>query len=66
MGESCSAVCEDGDGSYTVTFKPSYRESITRDDLLRLKDTHPDIYAQYVTTSESRRFNVKFAAAQAA
>ena len=66
MGESCSAFCGDGSGSYTVTFKPSYRESIGKDNLLRLKDAHPDIYEQYVTTSESRRFNVKFAAAEAA
>ena len=66
MGESWSAAYEDGSGSYTITFKPSYSEGILKDNLLRLKDAHPDIYAQYATTSESRRFNVKFAAAKAA
>ncbi len=66
MGGSCSAVCQDAGGSYTVTFKPSYTEGIPKDNQLRLKEAYPDIYAQYATTSESRRFIVKFAAAQAA
>lgn len=66
MGGSCSAVYDDREGSYTVSFNPSYKESILKDNLLRLKEAHPDIYAQYATMSESRRFNVKFVAAQAA
>lgn len=66
MGGSCSAVYEDDGGSYTVTFNPSWREGITKDNLLRLKDAHPDIYDQYATRSESQRLNVKYAAAQAA
>ena len=66
MGGSWSAACEDESGSYTVTFKPSYSEGILKDNLLRLKTAHPDIYAQYATASESRRFHVKFAAAEAA
>ena len=66
MGGSWSAGYEDGNGSYAVTVKPSRRVSILKDDLLRLKDAHPDIYGQYVTVSESQTFNVKFTAAQAA
>ena len=66
MGGSYSAVYKGGDGSYTVTYNPSRREGISKDGLLRLKDGHPDIYAQYVTTSESRTFRVKFTAAEAA
>lgn len=46
--------------------KPSQRVSILKDDLLRLKDAHPDIFDQYATVSESRTFNVKFTAAEAA
>ena len=45
MGGSWSAGYEDGSGSYAVTMKPSRRASILKDDLLRLKDAHPDIYA---------------------
>ena len=66
MGSGSSAVYEDNEGSYTVTFHPSYKEGIVKDNLLRLKDAHPDIYAEYVTASESRRFNVKYAASKAA
>ncbi len=66
MAGSWSAAYEDGSGSYTVTMKPSQRLSILKDDLLRLKDAHPDIFEQYVSLSESRTFNVKFTAAEAA
>ena len=43
-----------------------YREGILKDGLSRLKDAHPDIYAQYATVSESRIFKVKFTAEKAA
>jgi putative phage-type endonuclease len=59
MGNSCKAVYEDASGSYTVTFSPSYQEKIPKDSLLRLKAVYPDIYAEYVSLSESRRFHVK-------
>lgn len=39
---------------------------VSKDALERLKDEHPDIYDQYVTVSEWRRFHVKKAALQAA
>lgn len=66
MAGSWSAAYEDGSGSYTVTMKPSQRLSILKDDLLRLKDAHPDIFDQYVSLTESRTFNVKFTAGSAA
>lgn len=66
MAGSWSASYEDKAGSYTVTMKPSRRLSILKDDLLRLKDAHPDIFDQYVSQSESRTFHVKFTAAEAA
>ena len=66
MGSSCTAVYEDASGSYTVTFNPSYKESILKDSLLRLKESHPEIYTEYVSVSESRRFNVKRAEPKAA
>lgn len=66
MGSSCTAVYEDASGSYTVTFNPSYKESILKDSLLRLKESHPEIYAEYVSISESRRFSVKHAVSEAA
>ena len=66
MGGGYSAVYEEAGGSYTVTYNPSRREGISKDNLLRLKANHPDIYAEYVSISESRRFNVKYAATKAA
>lgn len=59
MGTSCTAVYEDVSGIYTVTFNPSYQEKMLKDNLLRLKESHPDIYTEYVSVSESRKFNVK-------
>ena len=66
MGGGWAAAFEDETGSYSVTWKPSYREGILKDGLSRLKDAHPDIYDQYATVSESRTFKVKFTAAEAA
>ncbi len=66
MGTSCRAVYEDVSGNYTVTFDSSRKPVVRKDDLLRMKLVHPDIYAEYVTVSESRRFNVKRAAPRAA
>lgn len=59
IGGSSSAVYEDASGSYTVTFHPSYQEKILKDSLLRLKAAHPDVYVEYVSVSESRKFQVK-------
>ena len=56
MGESCSAVCQDG---YTVTWKPVRKVGISKEGLERMKEVHPEIYAEYTTVSESRRFNVR-------
>ena len=59
MGKSCTAVCTVNDSSYTVTYNPSVKATITKDNLMKLRAQHPDIYSEYVTMSESRRFYVK-------
>ncbi len=56
MGTSCVGVCENG---CTVTWNPVRRTGISKAGLEKLKEVHPEIYAEYVTTSESRRFIVK-------
>lgn len=56
MGTSPCAVSDDG---CTITWKPSYTTGIMKEELERLKAVHPDIYTEYVTTSERRRFNIK-------
>ena len=59
MGKSCLASCEVGGIPYQITYNPSYRTGINKDNLGKLKERHPDIYDEYVSVSESRRFNVK-------
>ena len=59
MGTSCSAVCSAEGNAYTITYNPSKKSLVTKDNLVRLQAQHPDIYDEYVTVTESRRFNVK-------
>lgn len=66
MGASCTAVCKSGGQNYTITYNPVYKPTIDKDGLLRLKLQYPDIYEQFVTVSESRRFYVKAAVSEAA
>lgn len=66
MGTNCSAVCEKDGISYTITYNPVRKPTVDKDNLLRLKMQFPDIYNQFVTVSESRRFDVKISASEAA
>ena len=59
MGKSCMAVCQQDGVNYIVTYNPVKTPGIDKNNLQRLKRDHPDIYEQYVTVSEFRRFNVK-------
>ena len=42
-----------------ISYNPMYRVSIDKKALERLKIQRPDIYDDYVSVSESRRFSVK-------
>ena len=59
MGQACAAICTDGKVEYRVTYKPTSKTSIKKDELERLRLDYPDIHDQYATTSESRSFAVK-------
>lgn len=59
MGKSCKAVCQQNGMNYTVTYNPVKKSGIDKDNLMRLKLDYPEIYNQYVTVSEFRRFSVK-------
>lgn len=59
MGSSCKAVCQKDGQSFTVTYNPVRRLDVSKDNLLRLQLNYPDIYDEYVTVSEHRRFHVK-------
>ena len=59
LGSSCKGVVKDGIHEYMVTYNPAYRTGISKEMLERLKLLHPDIYDEYVSVTESRRFAVK-------
>ena len=59
LGVSCTGILKDGNTEYVVTYNPSYRTTIDKKNLERLKINFPDVYDDYVSTSESRRFAIK-------
>ena len=59
LNGSCMAMGEYGGTQYTISYNPVSRIGITKDNLQKLKLLHPDIYDEYVTVSESRRFSIK-------
>jgi hypothetical protein len=59
MGRSCTAACSPGGASYSITYNPIRKSGISKDNLLLLQAQHPDIYDEYITVSESRRFYIK-------
>ena len=61
---SCMAMGEYGGTQYTISYNPVSRTGIT--NLQKLKLLRPDIYDEYVTVSESRRFCIKAKAADEA
>lgn len=66
MGAGCTALCEAGGVRYTVTYNPVRKAGIDRNGLTRLKLQYPEVYNEFVTVSESRRFHVKAAPVGAA
>lgn len=59
LGSACKGVCTSPTGEiYDVSYKPSYRTTIPKAGILKLQELHPEIYREYVQTSESRRINI--------
>lgn len=59
MGASCSAACTLEGVPYLVTYNPVRKSVVSKENLVRLQAQHPEIYSEYVTVSESRRFYIK-------
>lgn len=60
LGSSVKGVCVSRDGKvFEVSYKPSYRTTITRDNVVRLQENFPEVYEKYATTTESRRLLIK-------
>lgn len=66
MGKCCSAEYSRDGTEYTITYNPVVKPVINKENLFRLQMQYPDIYEQFVTISESRRFYVKKSAVKAA
>lgn len=59
MGTACTAQCDGNGVSYRITFNPMFRTGISKDKLSQLKAQYPEIYDDYVDTTESRVFKLK-------
>lgn len=59
LGQSSKATFADDGIDYTVTYNPIRKTGISKENLERMKEVYPEIYSEYVTVSESRRFNIK-------
>ena len=59
MGTSCIAHCSHNGSEFIVTYNPVRKPGISKDNLEKLKLLHPEIYNEYVTVTEFRKFNVK-------
>lgn len=46
-----------------ITYNPTRRTSVGKDQMEKLKNQHPDIYEEYTKTTESRTFRIKKEAA---
>ena len=49
---------EENKVKYTLTYKPSIRESVSAENLKRMKISDPDLYEQYGSATESRTLRV--------
>ena len=59
MGSRCTAVCDRDGKRYIVTCNPVRKPVVDKDNMARLKLLYPEIYGQFVTVSEYRKFHVK-------
>ena len=50
--------CETPTASYQISYNPQYREEMTKAQLELLRTQHPDIYHDFVDTTEKRVFKI--------
>ena len=63
MGAGCKAVLQSGGSRYQITYNPTRRTQIGKDQMEKLKIQHPDVFEEYAKTTESRTFRIKKEAA---
>lgn len=66
LGKNCNGYISSDSGLYEISYAPSGRVSIAKENLEKLKCQYPDIYEEYATASNTRSFSVKLTEAQEA
>lgn len=60
LGNATKGLCVAADGSeYHITYKPTQRTTVNKDNLQRMLLNDKELYEKYTTTSESRTFQLK-------
>ena len=63
LGKNCSAVLLSGSDRYRITYNPTSRKIVNKENITKLENLYPDAYADVVSESVSRTFRVKKEAA---
>lgn len=59
LGKNCSAVLLSGNDRYRITYNPTSRKIVNKENITKLENLYPDAYADVVSESVSRTFRVK-------
>lgn len=63
MGKNCSAVLLSGNDRYRITYNPTSRKTVNKENIVKLENLYPEAYVDVVSESVSRTFRVKKEAA---
>lgn len=63
LGQCCQATFTDGAEQYKITYNPTNRKTVNKDNIVKLENLYPEVYEDVVTESVSRTFKVKKEAA---
>lgn len=63
LGQCCKASFTDGTEKYEITYNPTNRRTVNKENIVKLENLYPDAYEDVVTESISRTFKIKKEAA---
>ncbi|BDF35908.1 hypothetical protein CE91St62_39690 [Lachnospiraceae bacterium] len=63
LGKNCAAFYSDGNSKYHITYQPTVRKMVKKEDIEKLENLYPDAYEDVVSESISRTFRIKKEAA---
>lgn len=59
LGEACQAFYIQGNERYQISYNPTTRKSVNKDNITKLENLYPDVYEDVITESTSRTFRIK-------